>query len=147
MSETTLEKISRLSGIKQISCACEACKDACRTCPCIGTPEDIDRLVTAGHANRLRLVLWGACTFFTENGLCELHDKGLKPTEGRLSNHNGQEWNPETFLTLLVAKEWLRPDLKLTPRHLEIYLSFVQTMADLKVTGVKLPSLSTQKTR
>ena len=28
----------------------------------------------------------GGCTFF-QDGLCELHAAGLKPTEGRLSHH------------------------------------------------------------
>ena len=32
----------------------------------------------------------GACPFF-KDGLCMLHDKGLKPTEGRLASHGTAE--------------------------------------------------------
>jgi len=29
----------------------------------------------------------GRCTFLTKGGLCELHDKNLKPLEGRIESH------------------------------------------------------------
>lgn len=32
--------------------------------------------------------LRSGCTFQTTNGMCELHDKGLKPLEGRLAHHS-----------------------------------------------------------
>ena len=48
------------------------------------------------------------CAFF-ENGLCILHDKGLKPTEGRLSHHTVKKDNFNPFMSIAwnVAKEWL----------------------------------------
>lgn len=100
--------------------------------PCLGTPEDIEKIIDAGYGERIMSTAWGAgimmgvnnqviemyqaeqrssgCTFF-KDGLCELHDLGLKPTEGKLSHHSittentvktkGLSWN--------VAKEWLDP--------------------------------------
>lgn len=50
----------------------------------------------------------GHCTFF-RNGLCELHDAGLKPTEGRLSYHTITMENLKfgSSLPWNVAGEWL----------------------------------------
>lgn len=47
-----------------------------------------------------------------ENGLCILHDKGLKPTEGRLSHHTVRKdnFNPAMSIAWNVAKEWLMPE-------------------------------------
>lgn len=48
------------------------------------------------------------CTFF-QDGLCELHAAGLKPTEGRLSHHTITMENLKFGMSLSwnVAKEWL----------------------------------------
>ncbi len=48
------------------------------------------------------------CVFW-KNGLCELHDLKLKPTEGRLSYHVLTEENIcfGKSLTWNVAKEWI----------------------------------------
>ena len=48
------------------------------------------------------------CSFF-HNGLCELHDRGLKPTEGRLSHHSTRIDNFKASKSIAwnVAKEWL----------------------------------------
>lgn len=131
MSESTLDKISRKTGKKQTNCKCQLCKSQCRH-PCLGTPEDIAKLINTGYSNRLMIINWagaqdlgvynkdvamvtpkldkekGACTFFTD-GLCELHDLGLKPTEGRLSHHSTelQKFNPKKSIGWAVAKEWL----------------------------------------
>ena len=85
---------------------CDKCKNMCRI-PCLGTPEDISNLINAGYGNRLKESFWafgiiaethedvikmiqpeikdGWCTFY-KNGLCELHNLGLKPLEGKLAN-------------------------------------------------------------
>jgi hypothetical protein len=93
-------------------CACDKCKSCCQR-PCWGTPSEIQKLIDAGF-NRLMYDYWvrsneeggdidiicpalkgyenraapfwpeGQCTFQDENGLCELHDLGLKPLEGRV---------------------------------------------------------------
>ena len=105
--ETALQRIIRETGRKPVECRCARCREQCRT-PCRGTPEDILRLLKAGYKERLAPTLWGVglvlgripyvvpmiqarqengyCIFF-HDGLCELHDAGLKPTEGRLSHH------------------------------------------------------------
>ena len=130
LDKTTFSDIMQTSGRVPTNCNCERCKEQCHT-PCLGTPEDIERLIDAGYDNRLTPVWWcvgmimgvtdkpikmvqarlednGWCTFY-HNGLCELHDKGLKPTEGRLSHHTiGEDnFNPRKSLAWLVAKEWL----------------------------------------
>ena len=108
LAKPTFSHISQKSGRKPTSCNCKECKSQCHT-PCLGTPEDILKLIEAGYEDRLSPTLWavgmlmgltdkpikmiqarqednGWCTFY-HNGLCELHDLGLKPTEGRLSHH------------------------------------------------------------
>lgn len=127
--ETALQRIIRKTGRKVVECRCAACKAQCRT-PCLGTPEDILRLLKAGYKQRLSPTLWGVglvtgrlpyavpmvqarqvdghCTFFRD-GLCELHDAGLKPTEGRLSHHTVTRENLKFghSLSWNVAREWL----------------------------------------
>ncbi len=131
MKEYSLQRVIRKSGRKPIACKCAQCKDQCRT-PCLGTPEDILRLIKAGYGDKLKPTLWyvgvvlgrlkypipmiqavqtdeGWCIFRNDDGLCSLHDLGLKPTEGKLSHHS---ITPENFsfsksLSYNVAKEWM----------------------------------------
>lgn len=120
--ETTFERIIRKTGNKPVSCKCELCKSQCRQ-PCKGTPEDIEALINAGYGKRVMLIkclgvkiftpLYDkekkSCTFFT-NGLCELHDLGLKPTEGKLSHHSTtfENFNFKKSLTVAILKEWTK---------------------------------------
>lgn len=127
--ETALQRIIRKTGRKPVECRCARCREQCRT-PCLGTPEDILSLLKAGYKERLAPTLWGVglvlrripyvvpmiqarringyCIFF-RNGLCELHDAGLKPTEGRLSHHTITRENLKfgSSLSWNVAREWL----------------------------------------
>jgi hypothetical protein len=50
----------------------------------------------------------GWCVF-REDGLCQLHSLGLKPTEGRLSHHDikAENYVFGKSLAYNVAKEWL----------------------------------------
>lgn len=128
MSKELTEKISRATGRYPVECDCPHCRRQCLT-PCLGTPQDIWRLIEAGYGNKLRITFWavgmlvGAVPFpipmvqalqtehgcvFWKNGLCELHDQGLKPTEGRLSYHTLAEDNFcfERSLSWNIAKEW-----------------------------------------
>lgn len=122
-------RIMNATGRKPTNCKCQKCKQQCHT-PCLGTPQDIERLIESGYADRLAVTVWGAgmimgvinrpvymvqakageewCTFF-QNGLCELHDLGLKPTEGRLSSHaiKIENFKPKKSISWNVAKEWL----------------------------------------
>lgn len=130
LGETSLHYIMRKSGRKPISCQCAKCQSQCHT-PCLGTPEDILKILKAGYKDRVAATQWlasvimgvcrepvymiqaireenGYCTFF-HDGKCELHNLGLKPTEGRLSHHSVRIDNfvPKKSLSWLVAKEWL----------------------------------------
>ncbi len=96
------------------ACACPECVAMCRHRPCWPTPNDAQRLIEAGYADRLMVDWWfdrdksktiyllspaivgresgeapahpeGQCTFLDEAGLCRLHDLGLKPTEGQIA--------------------------------------------------------------
>lgn len=126
--ESELQYIIRKTGRKPIQCKCMKCKNQCHT-TCIGTPGDILRLIKAGYADRLLPTEWAAgmvmvvtdhsiwmvqakdngdwCTFY-HDGLCELHDKGLKPTEGKLSHHSIaiDNFTPKKSISWNVAKTW-----------------------------------------
>lgn len=133
MKEEIQKKISRKTGRKPTQCKCERCKNQCKT-PCLGTPQDIKKLIDAGFKDYLIAKQWafglvlgrleytipmvqaiqkddGWCIFY-DNGLCKLHNLSLKPTEGRLSHHSIK---PENYvfskgLAYNVAKEWLSMD-------------------------------------
>jgi hypothetical protein len=129
MENTAIQKIMDNTGRKPTECNCSQCKSQCKT-PCLGTPDDILRLIDAGYTDKLAFTQWAVglfigklpfsipmvqaiqtdkgCVFFRD-GLCELHDSGLKPTEGRLSYHNIKLENYifELSLPWNVAKEWL----------------------------------------
>jgi hypothetical protein len=127
------------------ACSCDECKAMCERRPCWPTPDDAQRLIDAGYANRLMLDWWfdkaqdktvyvltpaivgreagqapaipsGRCTFLNEQGLCRLHDLGLKPTEGRqalckertpagLHEQIGQTWEGSAGKTVIDAWE------------------------------------------
>lgn len=101
-----------------IECKCVRCQSMCHA-PCCGTPEDIENLIKNGYASRLMLDDWqtsdcnadiikpalkgselqlapwevssiAGCTFW-KNGLCELHDSGLKPCQGKMALHEMTE--------------------------------------------------------
>jgi hypothetical protein len=91
---------------KITECSCFACKTMCVNSPCMGTPEDISKIIDAGHGDRLMLTVWTdektgnqlpaiapvkgpkGCVFQNQDGLCDLHASGLKPTEGKLAIHD-----------------------------------------------------------
>lgn len=95
-------------------CQCAECRSYCLR-PCWPTPDEAMALIDAGYAHRLMLDWWqddnapiailcgalkghegqitpywpksaGGCTFYV-NGLCQLHNLGLKPLEGRVAHH------------------------------------------------------------
>lgn len=130
MSNDITDRIMRATGRYPVACDCEHCRRQCRI-PCLGTPEDIWRLIESGYQDRLRITFWcvgmimGKLSFpilmvqayqtshgcvFWKDGLCELHDSGLKPTEGKLSHHIVTEENLifEKSLSWNVAREWIR---------------------------------------
>ena len=124
---------NKLQTLKPNECSCVACQQMCKTRPCWGTPEDIQKIVDAGYEDRLMKDFWGGgsdietyiiapackgseskatpfwptkeCTFF-KDGKCELHDKGLKPLEGRLASCTEKTYKKEPTVHELVAKTW-----------------------------------------
>lgn len=100
------------------SCSCPKCVKMCEGRPCWGTPAEIQKIIDAGHGNRLMLDWWenasadeirivapaivgyegkkapywpmGRCAFLNEKSLCDLHDLGLKPLEGRAASCKDQ---------------------------------------------------------
>lgn len=126
------DRIIVKTGHKPNVCDCNICKEQCKI-PCLGTPQDIEELCCAGYSEGLSATLWAAgiamgltrhiipmiqaavtdgyCCFY-KDGLCELHDSGLKPTEGKLSTHDITLSNliPERSIAWNVAKEWLREE-------------------------------------
>ena len=97
-----------IENYKESEYSCDTCKSMCKT-PCIGTPEEMLAISKAGFSKRLAVTSWatglilgthdrvvtiiaplfdqkkGFCTFY-QDGMCELHSLGLKPTEGRYAS-------------------------------------------------------------
>lgn len=91
----------------ETKCCCEKCKSMCAHSSCVPTPDEARALIKRGYADRMACFMqsrdgvvsryvaprfgadqaFGPCTFFRD-GLCELHDIGLKPLEGRLAHHS-----------------------------------------------------------
>ena len=127
------QKIARKTGKKPSSCSCKDCASMCVTA-CLGTPQDILRLVESGYTHRIKLTYWmvgmvlGELDFPIEmyqleetkdkgcsmlvNDKCTLHDAGLKPTEGYLSSSHEPAISFEKSLFWNVAKEWIEPKNK-----------------------------------
>jgi hypothetical protein len=95
--------------------------------PCIPTPKEARKLLKLGYKleskyfnsketeDDVRVLLpmeafSGSCIYLDENCLCTLHDKGLKPLEGRLSLHGMNYKNAphEAMLDLWNSKEGTR---------------------------------------
>lgn len=96
LGESDATRIARKSGRKFTQCKCNKCKSQCQT-PCLGTPEDIEKIIDAGYADCIYKTEWASgiimgvttemitmyqaeatdagCIFF-KDGLCELHDLG-----------------------------------------------------------------------
>lgn len=127
-------RIARQVGRQNVSCNCERCRAMCQRTPCLGTPHDILALIDAGYEKDVCYTEWaagmlmghttqpipmvqirnradGSCVLYNE-GLCELHDNGLKPTEGKLASHDAtvRELQKEYNLTYQVAIEWTKEE-------------------------------------
>jgi hypothetical protein len=144
--ETTYQKIIRKTGRKPIECKCHLCRMQCKT-PCLGTPEDIEKLIDTGYGNKLALTEWavglvmGIISYsipmiqaiqtekgciFLENGLCSIHEKGLKQTEGKLSHHSTRldNFKFSKSISWNVAKEWIdQKNIEIIKRVLEKFIN------------------------
>lgn len=84
----------------------------CKTSPCFPDPAGALKLIQAGFKDKLTVTIWkgdlfgkeflwpviapvktGSGCIFLKNDLCELHDKGLKPMEGRLAYHKNVDYH------------------------------------------------------
>lgn len=95
----------------QNQCSCERCALMCHHSPCTPTPEEAIRLLESEFAKHMMLTVIpdikkgrlaaviapkgihredspARRCILLENGLCRLHDTGLKPLEGRLASHD-----------------------------------------------------------
>lgn len=136
--DEVFNRIARQIGKQPIACNCEKCREMCQRTPCLGTPQDILALIDAGYADKVCYTEWAAgmvlghinrpipmvqikskggrkkdgCCVFFHNGMCELHESGLKPTEGKLSHHevSVRELRKENNLTYQVAIEWCKEE-------------------------------------
>lgn len=110
-------------------CDCPVCRDMCHRGPCIGTPEDMAKILKAGHRDKLSCTTYAAltiagvppvnmvapkmtekgCTFLTDKGLCSLHDSGLKPTEGKLLSCQRVASREALDMIVSVAQTWMEP--------------------------------------
>jgi Fe-S-cluster containining protein len=131
--------------VKASSCSCGECQAMCQRIPCMGTPQDILRIVQAGKGGHLAATEWcagmryglpripvvqvrgmedspsyadggGQCPLWDpKTGLCTIHD--IKPIEGRLGNHAGgfSFWASPLLVAML---SWMLP----ANRELVIYL-------------------------
>lgn len=132
--ETLFREISKRTLRKPTQCSCKKCQSMCET-PCLGTPQDIFAIIEAGYSDKVCYTEWaagiilgftnqiipmvqvkeenGKCVFF-QNGKCQIHDLGLKPTEGRLASHvaNPLELYPKFNLTYNVAVEWSKRNME-----------------------------------
>ena len=127
----TNKYIKELSGAKEVECSCDTCKSMCKTCPCIGTPYDIGRLVDAGYKDKLANTTLasdfvmqtfgkpveiiglkfdektGHCVMLDEKGLCKLHNLDLKPLEGRTASCNKNNMVSNSKIYTQICVEWL----------------------------------------
>lgn len=132
---------------KEHVCACLECKDMCKRTPCWGTPSEVKKIIDAGLGSKLMLeyrenscvklkqvdfltpavrgregaqgptFALGPCTFLDESDRCTLHDKGLKPLEGRVAIHVMEKDDDEIFpikkgdsLRDHLARMWQTPE-------------------------------------
>lgn len=118
------------------ACSCKRCQLMCMNSPCLGSPNDIKRLIKLGHKDNMSLTIWAVgymnsngqippiemiqlkgnpngltpytrtCVMF-ENGLCSIHEN--KPTGGKLAQHDDTQ-QQVLERELSIAKLWLNKD-------------------------------------
>ena len=120
-------------GYKEHACSCDKCKECCVNCPCLGTPDDILRILESGRKGIIHTgwavgLIYGlidhliemyqptmmddgiGCVYRMADGLCELHNNGLKPVEGSLSECKPQKSTLKDSIAYAVAMTWEHPD-------------------------------------
>ena len=112
------------------SCNCNTCQAMCHQCPCLGTPREMMKLATMPeYQNNISISLIanpivigefgkpitmltpdfdevkGHCSFLV-NGLCSLHDAGLKPLEGKTASCNVTDGKKSFDIYKSICEEW-----------------------------------------
>lgn len=142
---TEVQYISDITNAHSNECSCQRCANMCARCPCLGTPNDILRLINNGLGEFIQDTAWavgllyyghpdvidmvqlkstqnGCCML--ENGKCKLHQLNLKPTEGVLATCNpiiGVQHLQN--LSYAVAKDWEHPRNAKAIRIINNYLT------------------------
>jgi hypothetical protein len=108
----------------------------CKNRPCWGTPEQIEKIIDAGHADKLMGDYWagelngynnptivspaikgyggksapfwphGRCVFLTKSNKCKLHGTSMKPLEGALASCDGGHQNSQYNVHKMIAETW-----------------------------------------
>ena len=109
--EISLQRVMRASGRVPVQCSCSVCKQQCHT-PCLGTPDDIERIIDAGYADRLALTNWAAGIFL---GVINIAIPMIQPVAGKeycafFETVRKDNFNPTMSIAWNVAKEWLMPE-------------------------------------
>jgi hypothetical protein len=140
--------IEEATGLPESACSCNRCQGACHIIPCIGTPQDILNLVNNGHTDKLIRTTWLAgvrvgmppvemiqirydhqrrrCPMLTDQGLCSLHQDGLKPLEGKLSScyrppgFDKSRPEPGQIIAAMWAEPYFQPTVRLIERALSL---------------------------
>ena len=117
---------SEYKKLNVVTCDCVQCRKMCEKSVCLPTPEQARVLIDRGYSDRLSIYEFhptqkyigpspksqegqpqnstlndNGCTFY-ENGLCSLHDLGLKPYEGTIAHHD-RDWKT---VRMDVLKTW-----------------------------------------
>lgn len=150
-------------GLEPHDCSCIKCKSMCLASPCFPTPEEVVRLEKMGFGDQLSFAMFlnpdtlkveqvvapkskdggffNQCVFHTTDGMCELHELGLKPTEGRLAHHDQPHENT-VELRLALCDTW-RSDLgnslieKYNPEHEKAVAEMEETIQDIRKIAVR----------
>lgn len=153
----TSEDYCKELNVLPSNCDCEICQTMCRA-PCCGSVEDMEKLIEAGYADRLMFddlpsmqscgdflkpALKGyegkqspwevsskkGCTFWNK-GKCELHDKGLKPIQGKLAIHGGNKASSDQYAAI-SKRDWESPEGKAVIEKWKKLVGYEQTPTNI----------------
>jgi len=150
------------TGYSENSCKCSNCKAMCKVSPCFPTPEDFLKYEKMGMAQFFRATAWAdirdfkiypliapigietgqnmgfplmRCIFNIQD-LCALHDANLKPTEGKLANHDSigddlrkavcETWDSDLGRELL--KKYITKNFEDELRHITDKIGTLKTL-------------------
>lgn len=127
------DRIISKTKLEQKSCTCVECASQCERTPCLGTPDDVLKIMKSDHGVNLDLMIFAAgyawgfphppipmvqlrsddetghCIMYRD-GLCGLHKEGLKPLEGTLTHHDDKPVYFKDSAGWEIAKCWISRD-------------------------------------